>query len=180
MNQKLIFAFLLIFVFSFFPLVSADIIIPTVTKVYFEQGGAHYGEAIKFTVKGYGYYEGMPRERNYNPDREEGTYVPEVVFSFSADYTDYGGEINENYYQNYLHIDYYEINGENSKGELFLIENIENIPTSCAEGNFDERACELRVNLDDAIWNYLPPAPEPKSFFGKIGCFFKKLFGGPC
>jgi len=273
-----------------FPLVSADVIFPTVTNVYFEQGGQEYNGKIDFTVKGYGYSIGMPGSPGFDPDKESGTYTPEVVFSFTATYSNYGDKIYKDYYRNYANIDYYELEGETSDGRIFIIRNIESIPTSCSEGdNYDiminskyyreteeynqciydienyvptygraedepagatrpenngniwtkqedgwwkspeypelswgdypideqkggvsyvsrgraydgcdqyleeipeleiekddrgytiERTCGLKFNLDNAEWDYA--LPQSKSFWSKISCFFKRLFGGSC
>ena len=53
MKQKIIALIMLAILIS--PLVSADVIIPTVTKVYFEQEGQVYNGKIELTIKGYGY-----------------------------------------------------------------------------------------------------------------------------
>ena len=120
MKQKTILTLMLMFALLVFPMASADVIIPTKTNVYFEQNGQEYNEYIEFTVNGYGY--------DYSPgphvEKEPGTYTPEVVFSFSAIYNNYGDKIYEPYYMNYRHIDYYELEGKNSKGETFVIKNI--------------------------------------------------------
>lgn len=122
----------LIFMFALlvFPLVSADIFIPTITNVYFEQNGRSYNGNIEFTVKGWGYTTGIPSDPVFNPNREPGTQIPEVVFSFSATYNNYGDKIYENYYRNYVHIDYYELEGKTGDGRKFVIRNIKEIPTS--------------------------------------------------
>jgi len=176
MKQKTILTLMLMFALLVFPMASADVIIPTKTNVYFEQNGQAYNGNIEFTVKGYGYATGMPGDPDFNPDREPGTYAPEVVYSFSATYNNYGDEINENYYRNYVNIDYYELEGKTADGKTFIIKNIESIPTTC-DDNYEERNCELRFNLDNATWS---EAPEPQGFWSKIGCFFKRLFGGSC
>ncbi len=136
MNKQIL--ILLVAGLMIFTLVSADVITPTITKVYFEQNGQHYDGKIDFTVKGYGYATGMPGDPNFNPNRAQGTYTPEVVFSFSATYNGYGSEIHENYYRNYVHIDYYELDGKTSDGKTFIIKNIESIPTSCVDVNPEE------------------------------------------
>ncbi len=268
MKQKTILTLMLMFALLVFPMVSADVIIPTKTNVYFEQNGQAYNGNVEFTVKGYGYATGMPGEPDFNPDREPGTYTPEVVYSFSAVYNNYGDEIDENYYRNYVHIDYYEVEGKTAYGKTFIIKNLKSIPTSCVDNNpeeneeyqtclanlekpnfvgpstqsagatredyegriwtkgedgmwtspsapgtswgdiiwaetdkevyayneaknqcedilnnmydsedYYEQECELRFNLDDATWS---EAPEPQGFWSKIGCFFKRLFGGSC
>lgn len=107
--------------------VSADVIMPTVTYVYFEQNGHPYNEKIEFTVKCYGYGTGMPGDANYNPNKEPGTYTPEEVFSFSASYSKYGTRIYENYYTIYRHIDYCNLEGK-TKGKKFVIENYADYP----------------------------------------------------
>ena len=156
------------------PMISADIIIPTKTNVYFEQNGQAYNGNMEFSVKGYGY--GYP----VGPpvEKEQGTYTPEAVYSFSAIYNNYGDEIDENYYRNYLHIDYYELEGKTADGKTFVIKNIDSIPTKC-DDNYENRQCELRFNLDYAVWNE-NPNPKPQGFWSKIWCFFKRLFGGSC
>ena len=172
MKQKIIALIMLAILIS--PLVSADVIIPTVTKVYFEQEGQVYNGKIELTIKGYGYSYpvGPPVEK------EPGTYTPEVVFSFTATYENYGNEIYENYYRNYRHIDYYELEGKTEEGKTFIIRNIEKIPTSC-DDSFTERNCELKFNLDDADWSFTPSEPN-KGFWNKIKCFFRGLFGKSC
>ncbi len=186
MKQKTIATLALMFALLVFPMVNADVVFPTVTNVYFEQDGQAYNESIEFTVNGYGYSYpvGPPVEK------KQGTYTPEVVFSFSALYNNYGEKIYENYYMNYDHIDYYEVEGKTSDGETFLIKNLEDIPLECTwleeidESQTDDRGdpimqtCELRFNLDDADWNFTPPVPEPQGFWNKILYFFKSIFGG--
>lgn len=119
--------FILIFGMLVLPMVSADIIMPTLTKVYFEQSGQQYNGKIDFTIKGYGYsYPVGPLI-----EKKQGTYTPEVVFSFSATDNNYGDKIYENYYRNYRHIDYYEVEGKTADGKRFIIKNISSIPTNC-------------------------------------------------
>ena len=200
---------------------SADIIIPTVTKVYFEKDGQPYNGKIDFTVKGYGYSYpvGPPVEK------KPGTYTPEVVDEFSATYMKYGDKIYENYYRNYRQIDYFELEAKTETGETFLIKNILSIPTNCIyvgyingkyyeetqensncirkanDENYGlcerylkeipeseiekdengypiEQICEIRINLDEVNGGYVPPVQ--KTFWEKISCFFKRIFGNQC
>lgn len=169
--------------------VSADVIMPTVTKVYFEKDGKPYNGKIDFTVKGYGYSYpvGPPIER------KPGTYTPKSVFEFSATYNNYGDKIYENYYMNYRQIDYFELEGKMTNGETFIIKNISLIPTSCGyttpesevikdeDGRIVDRICEIRLDISNT--NVIP-APEPtpikKGFWQSIGCFFKGIFGKKC
>jgi hypothetical protein len=159
----------LIITLLLFPLVSADIITPTVTKVYFEQNGQPYNGKIEFIVKGYGYsYPVGPFI-----DLQPGTYTPKVVYSFSADYNKYGDLIYENYYKNYVHIDYYEVEGTTADGRTFTIKNLESIPTTCSEGgSFDlftddkyyrytDEYFSCRDELDNYVPTYGPAEDEP-------------------
>jgi hypothetical protein len=198
MKYKTTIALMFMFTLLILPIISADIIITTVTNVYFDQNGQAYNGNIEFTVKGYGYRYSVP-----HVEKEQGTYTPEVVFSFSAAYNNYGDKIYENYYRNYVHIDYYELEGKTPDGKTFVIKGISKIPTDCnqldkidesqtdEQGHPIEQVCELRFNLDDANWNGgdVPepqpeptpkPISEPLGFWSKIGCFFKRLFGGNC
>ncbi len=126
-KQKILIILTLILALTVIPLVNADVIIPTVTKVYFEQNSKPYINNIEFTVKGYGY--------SYPPgpsiEKVLGNYAPEVVFSFTSRYNDYGDKIYENYYSNYRHIDYYELEGKTWEGKNFIIGNMEKIPINC-------------------------------------------------
>lgn len=176
MRNKFTYTFTLILMLSILPIVSADTIIPTKTKVYFEQNGQPYNTSLDFVVKGYGYRTGMPGSIGFNPDRKSGTYTPKVVYSFSAAYRIYGDEIDENYYQNYLHIDYYELEGKTLDGKHFIVTNISSIPTQCIERSDSEYElnCELQINLDTADWNFKPSPSKPQGFWNRVSCFFKR------
>lgn len=76
--------------------VTSDVIIPTKTFIYFEDGGQPYNEEIDFTVKCYGFNHGNSLLGTYREKPE--TYTPEIVKTFSSDYHNYGYEINENFY----------------------------------------------------------------------------------
>ena len=102
---------------SFFNLVNADVLRPTVTNVYFEKEGKPYNKPVSFTINCYGY--------SWPPgpgiEKKPGTYTPKKVFSFSATCPKYGCKIYENYYLNYRHIDYCDIEGQ-ADGKQFKIE----------------------------------------------------------
>ena len=141
--------------------VSADVISPTVSNVYFEQDGQEYAGKIDFTVKGYGYSTGMPGSPDFDPEKEPGTYTPEVVFSFSATYNSYGDKIYENYYRNYVHIDYYELEGKTDDGRTFIIRNIEEIPTNCIDINLEEDE-EYQSCLNNLVKpDFVDPSEQP-------------------
>ena len=178
---------MLAFTLLVFPIVNADVMTPTVSHVYFEQNNQAYTGHIEFTVKGYGY--------SYSPgpplEKEQGTYTPEDVFSFTGVYNNYGDQIYESYYKNYRHIDYYELEGKDEDGKTFVIKNMQEIPTNCKwldeidePQNYDpermiQQVCELRFNLDNAQWDE-NIVSEPTGFWAKISCFFKMLFGKSC
>ena len=154
----------LMMAFLILPVVSADVIMPTLTKVYFEENGQPYNEELEFTVKGYGYRTGMPGDSEFNANRAPGTYTPEVVYTFNGKYEKYGDEIYQNYYRNYVHIDYYEVEIETENGETFVIENLESIPTNTInERNYDismdgkyYRTTEEYNSCWEKIENYAP------------------------
>lgn len=127
---------------------SADIMTPTVTRVYFEQDGRPYDKPVSFAVNCFGY--------NWRPgeaEKKRGSYVPEKVFSFSATCPSYGCKIYENYYLNYRVIDYCNLEGETGE-KKFKIEKYANTPapncTITKNGGNNrgiERSCELRFKI---------------------------------
>ena len=142
---------ILIFGLFFSPFAEADIINPTVTKVYFEKNGEPYEEEVKFTVKGYGYAMDEPGDiSSYDP----GDYVPEVVYSFSAKINSYGAQIYEDYYMNYRHIDYFELEGESSVGGKFQIKDIKALPKTCHSlDQYDNVNNEGYFKVDENYWD---------------------------
>lgn len=185
--------------FSFSGLVYADVVFPTVTNVYFEKDGKPYNKPVSFTVNCYGYtWPAGPKI-----EKKPGTYTLEKVFSFSATCPAYGCKIYENYYLNYRHIDYCDLEGQTA-GKQFQIEKYTTNPVlNCSnrnspgfenekddKGNALERKCELRITIPSESNNGQPsttlnPQPQPnKGFFistiESIMCFFKKLFGKSC
>jgi len=124
----------------------ADIVTPTITNVYFEKDGKAHNEPVNFTVNCYGYSwpPGPPVEM------PPGTYTPEKVFSFSATCPQYGCEIYENYYLNYRHTDYCDLEGE-TEGKQFVIRNYASSPVDLCEWTHDnpefQRKCGLRFNI---------------------------------
>ncbi|MDD4127054.1 MAG: hypothetical protein PHV39_05140 [Methanomicrobium sp.] len=107
---------------------SADKIITTETKVFFEKDGQPYNEPVKFMVKCYGYVIDStdPYYSNYwrgtYQKKEAGTYNTTEVFSYSATASGYGAKIYEPYYFKYLAFDYCTLEGE-TNGKKFIIEN---------------------------------------------------------
>ncbi|EHQ34688.1 hypothetical protein [Methanoplanus limicola] len=107
---------------------SADRIMPTSTKVFFEKNGEPYNGTVSFTVTCYGYIvdDTDPNFKYYwrgnYQRREPGTYNQTEVFSYSATVDHYGDEIFEPFYLNYRIIDYCTLSGE-AEGKKFVIEN---------------------------------------------------------
>jgi len=173
-KKKIIIAFAIVFLvgFCFIKISSADIAIRTVTKVYFEKDGMSYNQPVSFTVNCYGY------SYSPGPEVEKKFYIPKKVFSFFADCPNYGCEIYENYYLNYRHIDYCNLEGK-TQGYSFKIKKFATspLPENCNNINdtlLGGRECELKFDLTNVSFN------QNKGFFKAIICFFKGLFGGGC
>jgi len=112
----------------------ADMSIPTLTYVYFENNGTAYDKQVDFTINCFG-YSYSPGE---DPGKGPGTYEMENVFSFSETCPGYGCKIYQSYYLNYKHIDYCDLEGK-TEGEVFNITNYSNTPVSnCTEKGFGE------------------------------------------
>lgn len=120
LKMEKIFFILLIMAFVF-PLVSADTISPTRTKVYLEQNGISISDSIQLEIEGYGYSTGMPPNLI---NKEPGTYTPEKKKSIEINYTKSGEIIYDPYYMNYIHFDYWEIKGKTKTGQEFIIRDI--------------------------------------------------------
>ncbi|MDD4127504.1 MAG: hypothetical protein PHV39_07445, partial [Methanomicrobium sp.] len=126
---------------------SADKVIPTSTKVFFEKNGVPYNEPVKYTVHCYGYMVDAtdPNYKNYwrgtYERKEPGTYEQTEVFSYSATVSNYGLKIYEPFYLNYRVIDYCTLEGE-TNGIKFAIENVSKSPLP---------DCSLREN-----WSFKP------------------------
>jgi hypothetical protein len=102
--------FLLALVSFTVPPVSADIMTPTTTHVFFEKDGAPYNRTVQFTVNCNGHfdYPWIPRTTVAQPEK---TAEKEVVFSYSATCPEYGCLIYESYYLNYRAIDSCDLEG---------------------------------------------------------------------
>lgn len=106
----------------------ADLMLPTVTHVYFEKDGGPYHGSAEYTVTCYGYryhFGDPPAEINRAP----GTYQPGSVFSYSATYPGYGGTIYEPYYTKYTHIDWCDID-VTAGGSRYTVQNFSASPYS--------------------------------------------------
>lgn len=145
--------------------VTADVVTPTTTTVYFTHHGQPYRHPVNFTVQCYGYqWEVGPPVT-----QEPGSYVPYPVFSFSAACPSYGCKIQEPFYLNYRHIDYCDLLGE-TQGQQFTISQYATSPLEF--GNCTDhggvRTCELRFAIPDSIVSTAMPEDAPQSVFDSV------------
>ena len=196
MSGKIVLVAALAVLTAFFPLARADIAISTTTTVYFNYQGAPYGAGVNFTITCYGYSWRPGPEQEKPP----GSYVPVNVFDFGAECPHYGCEVAENYYLNYRHIDYCDLNGT-AGGKDFYIHDYSNRPVSDCDNNFDKRSCVLRFSIPPgtvpapsltpiqtatqrpSVQPTAAPARQEdlwSSLIRGIICLFKGLFGSGC
>ncbi len=114
----------LILTFLLLPVAFADVYTPTLTNVYFYEDGEPVTGEVEYTVNCYGqeYYP-----QNDEEPLAEGTYTPELVYSYSATCPEFGCNVYEDYYLNYRILDYCDLEGTYN-GEDFKIENFGNDP----------------------------------------------------
>ncbi len=100
----------------------ADLMLPRITHVYFENDGVPLNTSVRYTVKCSGYLK--LNETGYLKTPAPGqSYIPGIVFSYSATCPSYGCEIYEPYYHmERAHIDWYDIYGE-TRNSTFSIRN---------------------------------------------------------
>lgn len=104
----------------------ADLISPAITHVYFEKDGMPYNGSVEYTVNCYGYSYSYPPVT-----KTPGTYLPELVFHYSAEYKEYGSPIYQPYYLHYRSIDWCDLEGQ-AEGQGFVIRNFSQYPfTRC-------------------------------------------------
>lgn len=163
----------------------ADILIPTKTTVYFDNAdGTEHFKPVDYTLTCYG-YDWLPTTETVT--KEEGSYNPEKVYSYSAYCPHYGCTIYEDYYLNYRHIDFCKIDGETG-GMEFTIENVGGRPVdfdTCKDVKNGEeendkgyaimRACEVHFTLPEQM-----SEKEDRGFFMALWCWILELFGANC
>lgn len=139
--------FLIIILFLIFlPLVaSADILIHTKTKVYFEKAGQPVDKPIEFTISCYG-YSWPPGTGGFieRPDKPV-----EKVFTFTAVCLEYGCTLDDEFFTRNMHIDYCNMEGVIDNKESFAVYNYSDSPMSnCKDTGIDWNIeCEIRVDL---------------------------------
>ncbi|MBI5152553.1 S-layer homology domain-containing protein [Candidatus Peregrinibacteria bacterium] len=171
--KKIILAVLLFFL-SIQP-VFADLTIPTTTKVYFEKDGKQYNKKIEYTVKCYGFSFVPWKEEFFQP----GEYTPTKIYSYSATCPNYGCEINENYYLNYVKIDYCDLEGKSDDG-AFKIKNFASEPITDCSKNDEERSCQIRFDIptDKTSLIFLDMHPNHENYDAVEYVKSKKIISG--
>jgi hypothetical protein len=130
--------------------VLGDIPVPTVVTVHFEKGGKPYDEPVKFTVRCYG-WAAYPGDPGFPPGTRPEPYVPKEIYSFSGNCPGYGCKMIHEFYLNYKHIDFCNLEGR-TRGRSFAIEKYSDQPVSkCKEPSrsLGKRRCELNVALPE-------------------------------
>jgi hypothetical protein len=101
---------LLVFLFAailLVPSVHADMIVPRLTYVYFDQNGHPYNGTVNFTVTCYGYGTGQYPFITQAP----GSYKPKPILKYSANYSGCGSPDYHQSYTQYTHIDWCDLEG---------------------------------------------------------------------
>jgi hypothetical protein len=133
----------------------ADIPTPAEITAYFTAGEQPFDAPVNFEVSCWGY-----RSDPGEPEKEPGTYTPEVVYTYAASCPGYGCLLEHDLYFNYRHIDSCDISGT-AGGQPFTVEQYADFPFDCVDFMQDPVACELRVELPVTP---MPPAPASQSY----------------
>lgn len=131
--------------------VFADVYTPTLTNVYFYEDGEPVTGEVEYTVNCYGqeYYP-----QNDEEPMAEGTYTPELVYSYSATCPEFGCNVYENYYLNYRLIDFCDLEGTYN-GEDFKIEDFGTSPVpECSYKN------QWSISVGDKYYESTPEYEE--------------------
>jgi len=105
---------------------SADIMVPTNTRVYFEKDGVPFNGSIDYTVNCYGHFD-YPWIRETTPTQVNPAGEKEIIFSYSASCPGYGCTIYEPFYLNYRAIDTCDMQG--TAGSIpFVLRNFTSDP----------------------------------------------------
>lgn len=124
----------------------ADIVTPTIVKVFFQMDGEPYNKPVDFSVRCYG-WRTHPTDPDFPSGGKPKHYTPKEVYSFSASCPNYGCPIHHNLYLNYIYIDYCNLEGK-TEGRKFRIEKFGTSPVGkCDHESGEEKTCELRINL---------------------------------
>ena len=131
--------------------------IPTLGEItfYFQAGGQPFDAPVNFEISCWGY-----RSDPGEPEKEPGSYTPEVVYTYAASCPAYGCRLEHDLYFNYIRIDACDLRGV-AGGQPFLIENYADFPFDCADFMQEPVACQVRLDLPVAA---TPPAPAIQSY----------------
>ncbi|MFC1615680.1 S-layer homology domain-containing protein [Patescibacteria group bacterium] len=139
----------------------ADVAFPTTTTIYFQQDSQSWDHPVDYTVNCYGYYFMEPWDptapEDYDPEN------PDLVYDYDVYCDGYGCLMYENYYANYLSIDYCNLEGE-TLGQQFILEEFATHPQpeNC-EFEEIEQYCEVYYDLPldlDPAPVVEPPFPD--------------------
>jgi hypothetical protein len=130
--------------------VYADETYPTITHVFFEKDGVPYNESVHYIVNCYGHYE-YPWVKETTSPSQNGTAVPEIVFTYSATCPSYGCSVYEPYYLNYRVIDSCDLEGQ-TVGSTFILKNFSTspLPQDCADFQ------QFTISNGSMYWNNTP------------------------
>jgi len=147
--------FSLIFLVSIILLVtvvSADMVPPKITYVYFDKDGSPYNGSVNYTLTCYGYQMDY-RHIVLTP----GSYQAQPVYGYSDNYTGYGSPSYQQSYLQYTHTDWCEVEGVAESGN-FSIQNLSSSYLSRAD------VVQDRVPRDiDGLRKYYFVTPEYSS-----------------
>lgn len=143
-----------------FGIARADI--PTLGEIafYFQAGGQPLNAPVNFEISCWGY-----RSNPGEPEKEPGSYNPEVVYTYSDSCPGYGCVLDHNLYFNYIHIDSCDMRGV-AGVKPFLVKNYADFPFDCADFMQEPVACEVRLDLPVSaipLANATPSSPTAPS-----------------
>jgi hypothetical protein len=127
-----------------------DIAFPTRTKVYFyDAKGKPIRSPIDFTITCFGYAAYPNSPRFHKPYPEPGTFTPEIVKTIKAECANFGCEIADTYYMNYIRIDSCDLSGSIA-GKPFSHKNYASSPidmSKCKWSADQKRECTATFKL---------------------------------
>ena len=134
--------------------VRADIPTPAQITAYFTVDGQPFDAPVNFEISCWGYHSD-PGE----PEKEPGSYTPEVVYTYEASCPAYGSRLEHDLYFNYIHIDTCDMRGV-AGGQPFLVEHYTDFPFECADFMQETVACEVRLDLPVSAVAAVSPVPS--------------------
>jgi hypothetical protein len=146
-NCTLLFALLLITVASE---ALGDIAFPTNTKIFFfDAKNNPVRTPLKFTISCYGYSAYPNTPEFHKPYPKPGSFTPSLVKRISAECPNFGCEISDSYYKNYIRIDFCDMDGTVG-GKPFSLKKYGSSPidmSKCAWSTDQKRECTATFKL---------------------------------